>query len=228
MFRRQSVFAIVLVGMAAWGVARPASANTIKCDTTTPISNQVTDWTDTNAQKLSFRQFDTRLGTLDKIQLDLAGSISTVITVTNTSVSQSRATGDVSTQVQLTVGDNVGITTPQLKVVSDPFVFDLDPNETEISPKIVKTLKSSNDYSDAEILSYFLGTGTVDLTATTSTKTSIIFNGGNASASQATTASLGGSITYFYTAVPEPSTLVLLGTLGAGLLAGALFRRTRR
>jgi hypothetical protein len=35
--------------------------------------------------------------------------------------------------------------------------------------------------------------------------------GGNTAASQVSDASLDGTVTYFYTPVPEPSTVVLLG-----------------
>jgi len=228
MIHRQPFFTLILVGIAACAAARPATAEYVTYDTTTPITDVKTDWTGANIQLLTFRKFDTSLGTLTKIQLDLDSAMSTIITVTNTSGSTSTSWGNVSTVMQLTVGDNVGMTQPQLGITSAPFSYTLGIGETKTSGTITETERSSNDYTSDSILSYFRGTGAVDLTATTSTTTHIANTGGNTEVSQSTKASLDGSITYYYTTIPEPSTLVLLGTLGAGLLAHAWFRRRRR
>ncbi len=47
--------------------------------TTTPIASTLTDWT----SSLEFPQFNSALGTLTMVQIDLAGSMTTVLTVTD-------------------------------------------------------------------------------------------------------------------------------------------------
>ena len=67
--------------------------------TSTPIPLTLTDW----SLGLDFPKFNSALGTLISVELDLSGSLSTIITVTNSALSSS--SGTAKTEVQYTVQD---------------------------------------------------------------------------------------------------------------------------
>jgi hypothetical protein len=88
--------------------------------TTTPIPSTLTDWT----SSLSFAKFNSALGTLTMVQLDLNGSMSTIITVTNNSPEASA--GLAKTECQFTVQDGGNnLIVPQLDLMSTFFNYSL-------------------------------------------------------------------------------------------------------
>jgi len=215
----------VLLGLfAAAVILLPgiANAGTINLSyiTSTPIGSTGTDWTGT----LAFQKFDPALGTLNSVTIDLSGSMSTQLTVTNDGSSSSD--GSAKTELQITVQD-VGnnLTAPAVDVFSP--IFDFSPlavNETKISGWLTKTYSSSDLYTTAAVLSEFTGaSGNTVLDASTLTTTWLSFTGGNILASQVTNASLTGTVTYNYT--PEPATMAMLGF---GALSLAARRRRGR
>ena len=212
------VFVILYLAVVAPGQAEVISGPFV---TTTPISATLTDWN----SSLAFPQFDSSLGSLISVQLDLSGSISTVLEVTNTG--ESASTGNAKMEVQLSVQDSgSNFSVPQLDLLSPAFAFtDLQPTQSVTSGTLTKSGSSSDVYTSAAVLAEFTGTGSVVLPASTYSETWITYNGGNACAEQETYAELTGSVTYRYAAVPEPSTLALLGVCGFGLLAAAWRRR---
>jgi hypothetical protein len=80
-------------------------------------------------------------------------------------------------------------------------------------------------YTLGTILTEFTGGGNISLNAGTLTYTLLSNYGGNTVSSQVTDAGLTGTVTYTYTAVPEPSTF---GLLALGLSALPLLRRPRQ
>jgi hypothetical protein len=80
-------------------------------------------------------------------------------------------------------------------------------------------------YTSGAILTEFTGGGNIGLNASTFTQTTLSNTGGNTTSSQVTDAGLTGTVTYTYTAVPEPSTF---GLLALGLSALPLLRRQRQ
>ena len=209
-------------------VCYPVAAATITYSTTTengqgyPELN--TDWTNS----LAFPQFDPSLGALQSIELDLKGTTTTKITLTNNSEFGSTGTAFTTVAYVVQDADNMlqplnapGVPPkylPQLSIDSGQFGFQLDAGGQQTSDPLFGNGTSSNTYNAAPILAEFTGNGSIALTASTFTAVTVSINtGGATDGSQSTSASLTGSVTYTYTpAVPEPSTLTLtLLALGA-------------
>jgi hypothetical protein len=202
----------------------------------------LTDWTGT----LEFAQFNSNLGTLDSVTIDISGSLSTTLTVTNNG--DTEQSGSARTELRVGIEDPnnlLGFTEPPNNGVGDNPAIDVD------SPKYFFDLAAGDDgghsssglltasydsgaltYTLSAILNEFSnpGGGTVTLNAGTFTQTTVSDAGGNASASQVTDASLTGIVTYNYAAVssaPEPATMAMMGgaLIGLGLLRKRLIKK---
>jgi hypothetical protein len=191
-----------------------ASADIKSYTTSTPIGSTPTDWTGT----LAFQKFDPSLGTLNSVTIDLSGSLSTVLTVTNNSGEPS--SGTAKTEVQMTVQDaGNNLITPQIDLFSPDYSYSLGGGGSTTSGTLTKNGTSSDLYTAAAVLSEFTGSsGNTVLNASTFTQTWLTNTGGNTFVSQVTNASLTGTVTYDYT-IPEPATLALLGVGVLGLVA---------
>lgn len=191
-----------------------ALAETVIYTTTTPISSTLTDW----SGSLSFPQFQPSLGTLAMVQLDLQGGMQTVLTVDNTGNQSS--SGYAKTEIALTVqdaGDN--FTVPEIDFFSPAYDFSLAADTSTISGTLVQSGTGGDQYTALAILNEFTGLGSISLAASTYTATMILYTGGNTLATQATSASLTGTVTYYYNPVPvpEPTSLALLVLGGLAL-----------
>jgi hypothetical protein len=172
-------------------------------NTTTPIPLTRTDWT----SSLAFPQFDPSLGTLLSVELDLSGSLQTTITITNTSLSPS--SGTASTNSQMTVQDGgSNLVAPELNLLSPGYGYSLGGGDSVTSGLLTASGTSSNLYTLPAVLTEFTGVGSFVLPASTFTQTFLANTGGNTNASQVTSDSLTGSVTYTYS-VPEPASLSL-------------------
>jgi hypothetical protein len=185
--------------------------------TTTPIPSSLTDWT----RSLSFPQFNPSLGTLTGVEIDLAGHMTTTVTVTENDGALSY--GNAKTELQMTVQDVGGNLsgTPQIDMIGPEFYYSLNAGGSVTSGLLTKSGSSSDLYTSAPILAEFTGTGSFALRASTFTQTLLANTGGNTNAGQVTNASLTGLVTYYYTTappVPEPVTMfgVLLGVGALG------------
>lgn len=218
---KKFILVMALAGMICFPAL--AGATLISYNASPTVPSTVTDWTFLPA--LGFQQFDPSLGTLNSVQLELFSSLDTQITVTNngtqTATGKARMEVAVTAQTALAtipVGD-----LPQIFVVIPPFPyfsFNLLPTQSITSPFYTGSGASDNTYTLAALLAEFTGLGTVNVDADTLSETTVTFTGGSADVSQITHADLTGRVTYDYTPVPVPSTLLLLGSglMGLGLL----------
>ena len=173
--------------------------------TSTPVPATGTDW----SRNLTFAQFDPTLGTLTSVQLKFSTTLSTTLTVTNNALVSSRGTARTEVQVGVqdtgnNLADLTGGGTGELDVLSTGFVYGtvgspLAAGATITSGTLAGTGSSDTTYTAAAILSEFTGFSTINLAASTTTGTVLSNTGGNTTATQFTTASATGNVTYTYT-----------------------------
>jgi len=225
---KRTIFAASVLGISGLvALAAEAQAGTgTSGPFTSTVSTRLTDW----SGNLSFPKFNASLGTLTSVDLNFSSSMTTTLTVAN--VGNSSSTGKTQTEVQLSITDSSGIlnpggnATPQLDYESLPkFSYSLSAGNSTSSG--VLTGNSSYDTGGLNatgLLTEFTGTGNISLPAATFTQTDLSNTGGNTNSTQVTDAGLTGTVTYTYTAVPEPTSVTLL-VIGGSM---ALLRRRRR
>lgn len=216
---RRVLTTLVFFALAVCAAPELGLANIIEYSTTTPIPSTRTDWIGT----LSFPQFDPAKGVLESVEIDLSGSMSTTLTVTNNAAGSS--SGRAYTHLEMTVQDIGGNLNSPIDVDGPSFHYSLASHDTLTSGLLTTRFGSSDTYLAPAILAEFTGTGLVTLDAGTFTETALYNTGGNTYAKQVTDADLTGDVTctYTYRSVPDPASLVVLG-----LGAAALLQRRRR
>jgi hypothetical protein len=216
----------------------------------TPISLTKTDF----ELPLFADKFDSSLGTLTSVQMDLFVRLTSNITVTNITdpMMGQGSEGTIATQLFGWLNDPLGILTdPAVNgagvIQPGSFVAQVDTLEvsyptvpgTQLQPGesvAFNNLESSNSTSatfvDPNFLVQFNGSAgeQIVFTGKTRTRTLLSFLGGNTRADQDTSAEMRARITYNYTPtnaapIPEPTTI---GLLALGLSAGTIALRRRR
>ena len=219
---------VAVVALCGVGTAQ-ATAWTTNFTTSTPVPSSLTDWT----QGLTFPQYNpswTGGAALTQIDFTVSSSLDTYFFITNSSTATS--TGYlVKTEITISIND------PGLLLAftsSNPWVDKIFPPSSYgwlLDPGAVTNLGTysssafgSESYTDAGVMSEFTGTGDIVLPSTAHAETIESFSGGNVDIYQTTDASLTGTITY-WAAIPEPSTVFLVG-LGLAAVAWRLRRRS--
>jgi len=191
---------------------------------TNSIAFTLTDWTNS----VALAQFNPDLGYLVSIQVAVKSDLSTTLTVQNNSISPSSGTAITQLKQYLLTGSSALFgSSPVLDYAGPDFNYGLDGNGIITSGLLTASASATgNLVTDYATLAGFTGTGYVDLTAYTYTRTFISNAGGNTAATQSTTADFTAVVTYDYSAtpVPEPSVVALCGLGMAGLM---LCRRGR-
>lgn len=217
--------AAIFVSVACLVAASSAQASTIKTISyTDTIASTTTNWSNT----LEFGKFNTTWGTLQSVTVKLDGALSSVFTITNNaSVASDTSKGTASTDVTIiALSSAVADVQTTLAIASSVYTYsNLAGGSTIYSNELGGSGTASSEYTTANILELFSGTGNIVLNATAETATHFDYTGGNTTGKQVTYAGVTGTVTYTY-AVPEPSTLALLGVLGVSLL-GYGWRRQR-
>ena len=215
---RRSFFLATVIALFCLSCA--AQAVTISYTQSVPVS--LTNWTSV----LAFQQFDPTLGTLNSITFSMTSSCEGQGFAENMStMSGSSFSWELSALVQLKRPDNSVLLQIQPFETSPIYnlgVYDGAMNFTGASG-VTDPLNASDTVSlttppPVDDLALFTGIGSVDLTATATAKSKVV-GGGNIAMGASTKAGVGATITYDYTPVPEPGSLVaLLSGLGGLIL----------
>lgn len=226
------------------GAALSAGAQADTVSYSFDLARQLTDFgvnemRDTGVAPLtgSLSYFNRSLGTLTGVTLELTGSTLTNLFLTNTGGSKSK--GDVSGKVQLYFTSSMaglngllgGSESADVIVRTETKNFSL--NAGAGTSFTALTSNDSTEIDVSTILSQFsqVGGGQFDISCSSLAGTTISYQGGNAQASQTTTAGCGAIVTYEYTAAPPPSPTpepASLALVGLGMIGVAASRRKSR
>ena len=183
-----------------------------------------------NTAGLDFSKFNTSLGTLESVQIQLFSDFTTSISVENLSKnSASTITG--------TVGDVLTLTTPTLTQtltssgshIFSEAKFDGVSNFAGTSGAVFTfsgaPFTSTTSYSDLATLTLFSGTGNINTGLKGTSSSSVIGTSGNTRSLVLPSFDAYGKVTYTYALpVPEPETYAMLLT-GLGLMGALLHKR---
>lgn len=223
---RKATWALAILAVMGMGVATRADFTPVQ---TVVIPAQTTNWNEI----VTFDKFDPSLGTLEKIHFSLKGIVEGTIKVENLDAQQAKVFATLQTTLTLTRPDDSTIVV-SIPVALETFnlaAFDgsIDfagasgSSSEGLTSMVIETVVSPPPNSD---LSLFTGPGTISLPLA-SVGTSSASGAGNLVTQFSTMAGAEVSIKYEYVAVPEPSSVALMGLGGFGLMAMARRRYGR-
>jgi len=193
---------LLLVCAASILLAAPAFAATTAPQNIT-IGSSLTDWSNT----WNVNQFDTSLGTLTGITLDISGNVSAILRITNISTknaSSGTTTGGVTIMV------NGGGLTQTLDITTGS--YSLAKGGTVSSTTLTGNDSISGVWTTLAILDQFKGIGTTALNLSAGNFTDLHNVGGATYISDDSEISAGTTLSLVYTyTVPEPTTIAILG-----------------
>jgi hypothetical protein len=221
----RTTFIVLSIVALALLIAPVASAGSVTYYGT--IGSSLTDFSGSTG---TVQQFDPSLGMLTSVQISLAGSGTTVLTVTNNNISSPTNFSALFTDLTLTLTDpgDADVDTIQA-MYGGPTIPGgglIVVNGTPYNSGIDTMGGAPGSQLLTSNLGSFIGLGNVTFDLAGAAITTESFSGGNFTAGQTTNAGGEVTVTYDYTqsGIPEPGTLSLFGTGLLGL-AGMLRRK---
>ncbi len=217
--RRNTPTIALLIGLTVIA-ATSAMAGIVSYSTSTPIAYSTTDW----INSLAFAKFNTSLGVLTRVDMQIDTDIQTIITVKSNSP-LSQVNGHASINAMVTKKYPNALLNLKPNIYNPYFYFSLAQGETATSGLLSKSDSDFESYFDAPILAEFTGAGDISIDVDAFANSSI-YGSSNIITSIQTHTSATGTVTYYYDEtppVPEPASLLAaLSILGP---AGLMFRR---
>lgn len=218
--------------VAALSIVAASASIPVSAATLTYVGDVPPQTTDLNTLVPNLFRFDPSLGTLLSVEVSLATSVTTEFSLTNNATVPNTALVQTLLDVNLESTDPgidglLGALTSNLSVSTGRLVYAV--GETKKIGPLSDSDSSTKLFTAAGDLALFLGTGALDFRLTTLTTTNTSGGGGNLQVVQTSLA--GGQVVISYNyepaAIPEPSSIVMLGLAGVGV-AGFSARRARR
>jgi len=210
----------VLLAAAVFASAASASAGTLVVEASNKITSQDTDWKDF----LNFAKFNSSMGTLTSVKIDLFSIVSGSVELTNLSAD--------AIDVPVSLGVNVKLDRPDssnLLMINAPLfstTVSLAGNGTGSAANEYEAHQSAT-FTNLSDLALFSGSGAIKTLIAAKANSSV--EGDNVDAFFSTQASGYGTVTYTFTAapVPEPETYGML-LLGLGVMGVVAKRKQAR
>ena len=208
-----------MLGLATAGLLlTAANVNAAFVNYSDSLGDTTTEWT----HNFSLPEFNPALGTLTSVVISASQDVAVSGTVTNTAITTQSFTFRAGSQLTLNLPGSLGTLEPL--PLGSTSSYTLSAGDSASYGPFTHTASDSQTFTAALDMALFEGTGNLTLPGTTASQEVISGGGGNISAALTTLSGAVVSVTYNYTAIPEPSSM---GSL-ACLVGTGMFLRVRR